>query len=70
MFVPTTKKEQSELDWDSMLLEDNKTYKGIPGSGPQHHMGQVLKYKNIRKSIICTKVSDSHSLWKEVNEQA
>jgi len=61
-------KYEYEYEWDSMLLEDNGTYKCIPGSGPQHYVGQVLKYRNKRKSIICTKVSDSHSLWKEVNE--
>lgn len=56
--------------WDSMLLEDNKTYKGIPGSGPQHYVGQVLKYRDGRKSIICTKVLDSHSLWRELPVKA
>ena len=76
VFAPGKKKESVIVingtdevrQWDSMLLEDNGTYKCIPGSGPQHYVGQVLKYRNKRKSIICTKVSDSHSLWKEVNE--
>ena len=61
--LDTTKQEDK---WDSMLLEDNRVYKCVPGSGPQHYVGQVLKYRDGRKSIICMKVSDDNSLWREL----
>lgn len=49
----------------SILLEDNRVYKGIPGSGPQHYVGQELKNGITGVVYICTTVCDDMSIWKE-----
>ena len=68
VFAPKKQSKKTKVV-DVELLEDNRVHKCIPGSGPKHYVGQVLKYRgNEKKWMVCKKVLNDSSLWKEYTE--
>ena len=50
---------------ECVLIEDNKTYSKVPGSGPQHHIGQVLTDRKGGIKYECVAIKDTCSHWRK-----